>query len=171
MILYTADKQPIFVSKSNLDHLQAHDNVLPFLEEATALIHLPKNDSFYRKSICLGRVIGSNNCVSTDIISPYTPSTFATRTGRQLPTRITINHRPSPCDSVSVIAVCNNKKWQLITAYIGPLAPREPHDSYFLDHPEELAEALRFWCCHALIYEANWSNIFVSTWQDIINSN
>ena len=169
MFLRTACGHTIEVSKTCLAHLKAHSSVLPFLEEAAALIHLPKNENFYRQAICLGRVIGENNCVRTDVISPDTTNTFAIRTGREQPSRITINHRPAPCDSVSIIAVCNNSHWQLITAYIGLLAPREPHDQYFRDHPEELPESLRFWCCHALIYEVNWSNIFVSNWEDIIN--
>lgn len=166
--LTTACGRTIIINAETRSHLQAHGAILPLLEEVASLITLPSNDNFYRQELCLHRIIGQNGCVATRKITASTPSIFALRTGRHLPSRVAVGFKPVDCDTVSVLAACRQGQWHLITAYIGNLAPREPHDPYFRNHPEALPEALDFWCSHALVYEADWSNLFVSNWEMIM---
>ncbi|MBU1203422.1 hypothetical protein KKH39_05260 [Patescibacteria group bacterium] len=139
------------------------------LEEAVSKLALPTDNSgFCRQEICLGRIIGTNNCVKTPPINGLMNATFAIRSGRNVASRVVVGVKKPKCDIVSIMAYKCQGKWHLVTAYIGPLAPREPHDPSLRNDPRALAESMNFWCCHALVYDNTWSTPFTATWQQIV---
>jgi hypothetical protein len=57
--------------------------------------------------------------------------------------------------------------WQLYTSFVGPSAPREPHDRNLKDGN---ADELTFWCEHALVHENGWQEPFESTWAAVLEA-
>jgi len=71
------------------------------------------------------------------------------RPGRNGPTPM-VDRPPRPTHILTVIAGPEAEfDTYLFTAFGGPLAPREPHDSD-IESPEELAASKEFWSLHAL---------------------
>ena len=99
---------------------------------------------FVVQEVDLGRTVGQSTCVRT---GPGDVVVYAQREGRNGHTRFVKNRQAEPCAYVAVILRrLETGVYELVTAYIGRLAPREPFD------PKARQEAFTFWHSHALIW-------------------
>lgn len=88
--------------------------------------------------------VGNSTCVST---RDEDEIVYARREGREGLTRFVKNRQPMPCRCVTVILRrrCDSGAYEVMTAYIGQRAPREPC-------PKAGSEAFEFWSTHALVW-------------------
>lgn len=159
----------IHINQKARRHLTAHPETADLLEEAVSLLALPTDSSgFCRQEVCMGRIVGKNSCIKTKPINGLMNATFAIRSGRNIASRVVVGVEKPDCDIMSILAFMRDDKWFLITAYVGPLAPREPHDASLRNNPKAFEEAMDFWCCHALVHDNSWSVPFAATWRQIV---
>lgn len=149
------------------EHLLAHPEVMGLLEEARTLItDEDANSDFALSLVDFGRVIGTNNCVID-----HESRMFAYRVGRNAPTRVTITKQGTPCSTMVVIHMpdkMDTTKRFLITAFIGTLAEKEPHDKSIQTN-DELKKALEFWSSHAIVWDpTTMGKNFTSSWKEIL---
>jgi len=155
------------------EHLLAHPEVGELLEEVAGLLRLPSDGSFLATEVNLGRIIGRSGCVATTPITSSTPTLFASRVGRDKPSRVVVGELGPEVSTVVVLAFADRDvegQYVLITSFVGQLAEKEPWDRTIRSQAEA-ERALGFWSCHALAHDpAVMDNPFVSTWQEILNS-
>lgn len=164
----TANGRTIFVTPSARHHLAAHPEVSAVLEEAMLRLD-PIAGRFLRREVDLGRVLGRSGCVETRPIAFDEPALFAQRIGRQKPSRVIVGAPGPECRTVVIIAQPNPKRdgHNLMTAYVGTLAPREPWDPSL--RPSEKITSVKFWCRHALVYdESVMDPPERASWKDIL---
>ena len=116
--------------------------------------------------------MGRAGLVKTAPIKIEDRALFALRANRKLPSRvanvgelgqetsrIVVVAKPSPIDG----------QYDLITAWIGKLAEKEPWDRN-ISGRREFEDCLNFWCCSALVYDpALMWPVFESSWKDILS--
>jgi len=161
----------VFVTAETKKHLSAHPDVLEFIEEAVAKVHIPDTASLFKETISLGREIGISSLIETKPIRPDEETDFAMRVEREYPVRVSLNAKGSACDSVTLKIVFDekSKKYFLITAYIGPNTPSNPY--YTNRTSDEYKESLEFWCSHALAYDPKiMGKPFKASWNSILSA-
>lgn len=164
--LTTACKNTIEINADTVAHLVAHPEAGELLEEAIAMINLPEG-TFLMTTVEFDRVIGTNACLPAENTKVLH---FSVRSGRDVPTRVLVGQTPEPTKLFTILAFKGKDEWVLITGFVGPQAPREPHDAYFADKrdSDEFRKALEFWTSHGLCIGNDWGDIFVSTWDKVI---
>ena len=163
----------ITLTSNTLSHLEAHHNIIDFLPEAISQISFPnKEKGRIRMEIDLVTMVGKSSLLNTEQIEIYTDAFFSMRKGREGASRVVLNEKPQETSIISIVAEpLGDKRYNLISAWYGNIAPREPWDSTLLTEPEAFKESLDFWCCHALAHNPEgMDEPFESTWEEIINS-
>jgi len=141
-------KDGMFVNVS-LSHLEAHKEVLPFLEEALQKITTYKKSKIIKREVEFKNIIGVSTCVS---INENDDIIFARRIGRKYETKFVKNKKPIPCNKLTIVLKrLSEYSLILLTAYIGSIAEKEVLDPKLLPHEKE--KAINFWDSHALIYD------------------
>lgn len=167
----TACGKKIFITSETKKHLQAHSDVEEFLEEAILKIKIPDNVPYLEKAVDLGRTIGISTLVETNSIQPNRKTLFATRAGRNWPSRIACDLKGKSCNSVTLEIKFDKQanRYELSTAYIGFPCPDEP--IHFSDRTsKEFKKSLDFWCRHALVYDpSTMGKYFESTWENVLS--
>ena len=162
----------IMVPFSAQEHLRAHPEVSELLAEAIGRLSLPSGGQFLAIEVEMGRVIGRSNCVSTEPINSNELVTFASRTGRERASRVIVGVEGPETTRVSVLAFASKedeRKYVLITSFVGELAPKEPWDRSLISGSAEHQESLDFWCRHALIHQPEiMDDVFESTWDEVL---
>ncbi len=132
----------------------ADENFRYYLVAAIQRIRLPNQDPF-EIEIDFGETIGKSECVETAVITEQTVVDFAIRRGKHFPSRIVLQDAKLSVSSMTLIARrLEPKRFRLVSAYFGSLSKREPWDR---THTEtSRAEAIQYWCRHALIYSPTW---------------
>lgn len=165
----SANGKEIFVTAEIRRHLSAHPDVLEFLEEAVSKANIPEGTALFNEAISLGRKIGISICVETEKISPNEETDFSLRLEREFPSRISLESKGDPCDSVTLKIKFDQQsgKYFLETAFIGLPTPSNP---YYADRASnEYKESLDFWCSHALAYDPEiMEKPFKSSWNSIL---
>lgn len=159
-------------TKRSWAHLQAHEDVIPYLKEAVERAEIPKKAGTHILSIDMERVVGTSICVQTSMIGINDSAIFSIRNGRVHPTRVVLWGKPEPTSRICmVVDNCQHlddyedpayANTTIITAYFGVPSEREPHYN-------KRAREIQFWSSHALIYDKNtMSKPFVSTWRKVL---
>ena len=123
---------------------QLHDN--PELKQhlPLALEHIdPQGRAFFVETVDLGETIGESRCVETD---PNDQIVFAQRVGRFGLSRFVINKDAVLTSKLTVILRKGDLGYEVVTAFIGPKAEREPWDK------TADSTSTEFWRTHALIW-------------------
>ena len=172
-IYQTACGGAIHFNKETRAHLAVHQNVIEHVGEAITKISLTgKREERLRQEIDLEYVVGRSSLLTTKAIDAHTPTYFARRKGRSGASRVVLNESPKETSIISIVAEpIEEKRYNLLSAWYGKIAPREPWDSTLLTEPKAFEESLDFWCCHALVHEVDYmEDSFESTWQKVINN-
>jgi len=167
----TACNRNIVISQKAISHLEAHPGVMMVLPEAIGRARLPA-ESFVEMEVDLGRVLGRASRVRTEPCDLTTQILFASRTGRDKPSRV------APMGSIgeettSVVVIARQSRddpqtYILVTAWLGKLARREPWDP-MIKTEADYQDCLRFWCSNALIHDSEvMGEIFTSSWEEVI---
>ena len=163
----------IKLSAKTLSHIEAHCKIIDCLPEAISQISFTsKQDDRIRMEIDLVNMVGKSSLLNTEQIDIYTDAYFCMRKGREGASRVVLNEKPQVTSIISIVAEpTEEKRYNLISAWYGKIAPREPWDSTLLTEPKAFEESLGFWCCHALVHEVDFmGDSFESTWQEVINN-
>lgn len=119
----------------DIQHIgSAHGDVLPVLQET--LQRVTAIDGYQQVTVDLGRVVGLSQVVE---VGPDEPTQHIKRPGRDWPSQFALNRSPEPSSLVTIVM----EGHKVVTAWIGPAAPREPGD------PRATAEDCAWWACHA----------------------
>lgn len=161
----------LLLSEETREHLVAHAEVDDrFVQEIASKIILPQDSSFFHEEVNMGRVMGRAGRVKTESIGLDDPAWFVLRKGRVKPSRIVFDAEAPLVSTVVVMAdpTDDPNAYRLITAYIGKMSEREPHNK-FINNPAEFIQAAKFWCREALVFERKVADeIFRSTWRDVV---
>src|SRR3989338_10319687 len=169
----TQDGKIIIATKETGEHLIAHPDVSPFLEEAISKLTIndaDENVSSVSKEVDFERNIGINNLVETQEISAEDTMLFAYRKARKFSTHVVTDRIGENCSAMVVQIRFDKtiKKWFLMTAYIGH-ATNDPHEPFYISDKNqvEFKKSLEFWSHHALVYNQETMSLpFESTWKD-----
>ena len=126
-----------------------HQSAVPLLPEALARIE-SKGRNFLIEQADFGQPIGESICVAT---GPGDEIVFAKRPKRFGLTRFVKNRQAEPTSVVTLILKTADGQpgFILVTAFVGPLAEKEPWDST-IRNAEERQRSLVFWNSHALVW-------------------
>ena len=160
----------INLSDSVREHLGAHPGILGLIPEIAPRVTLPTDGSTLASQISLGRVVGQSSLINTKKIGLSETAWFAVRKNRMKASRVVPDAGPADTDLVSIIAnPIEKKSYELVTAWFGVMAPKEPWDPDLVDDPVAYEESINFWCGHALVhdpevmdepFESMWGNFF-----------
>lgn len=131
------------------EHMQAHLDVLPFIEEAITLIKF-SDDKIQKVVVDFGRIVGKTTCVTvTDNDEIY----YAIRSGRKWPSKMVKNREPEECSTMCLVIKKTKYEnvYRLITAYFGFKSEREEFDTNVTSDLEK-ERVFSFWKNKALIY-------------------
>jgi len=157
----------ILVTRGAEKHLEAHPEVSSLLAEACGRIDLPDNGSFLSTEVEMERVVGKAGRVKLSPDKAYEPALFAQRVGRRFPSRVTFDEAEDTTKVVVLARSSGLDTYELVSSWVGPLAPREPWDESL--SWSEYVESLDFWSTHALVYNpAVMSEPFTSSWGAIL---
>jgi hypothetical protein len=146
-MFFTMDGVRVVTRKDG--HLDQHSDVLPLLQEVLKKIDTGAR-SFLVGEVAMGRSVGTTSCVLT---SGEDEIVFATRVGRDGPTRFVKQRALENCSYVTVVLKKDFRAecYVVITAFVGRKAEREPWDRN-IRSAEELNASKRFWSTHALVW-------------------
>ena len=153
-------------------HLRAHPEVMPLLPEAISQLVLPRGGVRLEAEVNFKRPIGAATLIEVPYSSPSQWVTFAQRSHRVGPSRITATDSPTTIQTLVVVADASATQanhYRLVTAYIGILTPPEPWDIRLNDAAR--TDALEFWCRHAIVYNPApgvMAEMFVDTWASVL---
>lgn len=169
----TACGGTIIIPVSVQKHLLAHLDVVAHLPEAISKIRLPRDQSKIELEVEMGRVIGRGGIVATSDLSVHDRALFAVRANRKFSSHVTPPGVVG-ADSTSVVVIAKPARilgqYQLVTAWIGVRARKEPWDPNIADN-EEFEECLRFWNAHALVYDPlTMGPLVESSWDEILTA-
>ena len=169
--LKTACGGTIFVSKKVRGHLNAHQGIIDILPEVVKKIVLPSDTERLQLQVDLGRTVGKSSLLETPQTTATTPFWFAKRQGRLGPSRVIPDIGPAETSVISIIAnAITSDRYELVSAWYGGMAPKEPWDPDHADDPTAYEESINFWCSHALVHDPEvMDEPFESTWEDIVN--
>lgn len=167
----TACNGAINISQQAKHHLDAHPNVVEHLHAAIGKIHLPIHRKKFETEIDMGTFIGRAGVVKTAPIQIEDRALFALRTNRKLPSRVAnageLGDKTSRIVVVARPSLMENQ-YDLITAWIGTLAKKEPWDGSISERGD-FHESLRFWSSTALVYDpAVMRPVFESSWKEVL---
>jgi len=161
----------VVVPATTEEHLRAHADVNEVLGEALALLDL--NSGFTIAEVDLGRQVGYSGAVKTARVKENEETTWAKRVGRDIYSRV-VKATPIKASTVVLIVAKNDDVYNLVTAYIGELSPREPTDKFFergSANVELLRESVEHWRSYALVEDAevfDLSTTIEATFEEII---
>ena len=160
----------IYLTEGVSDHLKAHPGILGLIPEIVSRVTLPTDGSRLASQTSLGRVVGQTSLIGTEKIGLSETAWFAVRKNRMKASRVVPDANPVDTDLVSIIAnPVEKNSYELVTAWFGAMAPKEPWDPDLTDDPSAYEESINFWCSHALVYDPDvMDEPFESTWEDII---
>lgn len=163
----------INVSPRVKNHLQAHPQVFDLLRKAVELISLPTSMQKYEGEIDFGRVIGRSGVTRTPLLGFADYTCFAVRKNRTMPSRVApLGQVGEETTKMVVLArpTAVEKQYDLITAWIGTVAKKEPWDPS-ITSSDEFSDCLRFWSSHALVYDPDvMTPVVLSSWADVLVS-
>jgi hypothetical protein len=161
----------IILTEGVSDHLEAHPGILDLIPEIASRVILPTDGSRLARQVSLGRVVGQTSLINTKKIGLSETAWFAVRKNRMKASRVVPDASPVDTDLVSIVANPVEKdSYELITAWYGGMAPKEPWDPDHADDPTAYEESINFWCSHALVHDPEvMDEPFESTWEDIVN--
>lgn len=159
----------INLSDSVRGHLGTHPGIIGLIPEIASRVTLPTDGCRLASQIKLSRVVGQSSLINTKKIGLSDKTWFAIRKNRMKASRVVTGETPLDTNIVTIIAnpVAENR-YELVTAWFGPIAQKEPWDPDLADDPSAFEESIRFWCSHALVFstdtmlepfESNWGNI------------
>ena len=145
-------------------HPESHSHRADLNTEVIGKITLPENDTFFRTTIDMGRVIGKDHLIETHTGDQIV---YLQRGNRPGLSRMVLNRVPDNTQFVTAIfCVCREEpgtpdelvgKWILVTLFEGKPGEREPFDRAFASADKDpetakaLAKAWAFWATHALV--------------------
>lgn len=91
------------------NHMQAHLDVLPFLEEAIRLVYL-SDDKIQKVVVDFGRIVGKTTCVT---INENDEIYYAFRQGRKWKSKMVKNREPEECSTMCLVIKKQNMKTYL----------------------------------------------------------
>jgi len=161
----------IHLTDSVKEHLEAHAGILGLIPEIVSRVTLPTDGSRLASQTSLGRVVGQSSLISTKKIGLSETAWFAIRKSRMKASLVVPNASPVDTDLVSIVAnLVEKNSYELVTAWYGEFAPKEPWDPDLADDLSAYEESINFWCRHALVYDPEvMDEPFESTWEDIVN--
>ena len=163
----------IKLSNKTLSHLEAHPKIIDYLPEVIShTSFLKKQEDRIRMEIDLNKIVGKSSLINTKPINNNSDTYFSIRKGREGPSRVVFDEKPKETSIISIIVEpIDENNYNLISAWYGSIALREPWDNSLLKDNKALDKSLKFWCCHALVYEVDFmKEPFISTWEKVINS-
>jgi hypothetical protein len=152
-------------------HLQAHPDVLAHLPQAICKIQLPSDRKKIEREVQMGCVVGRGGIVKTSAIQIGDRTSFAVRANRKYPSRVA---PPGVVGAESTTIVIIAKptptkgRYELITAWVGILARKEPWDPTIASQ-DEFNDCLHFWRTTALVFDpATMSPAAESSWGETL---
>ena len=125
-------------------HIHSDETVEKYLPLTLERIDSMKRD-FIVEAIDFGEEIGVSKCVETKADDEIV---YAVRPKRRGPTRFVKNREGEPTSEFTVILKKVDQGYIVITAFVGPLAEKEPWD------PTATEASKVFWSNHALIWSS-----------------
>lgn len=173
---YYLDKNgnKIIITEKTKEHLLAHPDIIPYLEEAIQKADINTDDRFHVE-IKLDKIIGKEYCVQTKPLRGNSRALFAHRKNRLGPTRV-VYGKGYDCDTITLFGAkskYNAQEYVLFTAYIGHKADMEPWDINIKDG-ETMKNSYDFWRTHALVYDPDDPNASFTeepqekTWEQVM---
>tara|TARA_B100001964_G_C14029757_1_gene507734 strand:- start:269 stop:820 length:552 start_codon:yes stop_codon:yes gene_type:complete len=161
----------IILTEGVREHLEAHPGILDLIPEIASKVIIPTDGSRLASKISLGRVVGQSSLTNTQKIGLSETAWFAVRKNRMKASRVVPDAGPVDTDLVSIVAnPIEKKSYELVTAWFGEFAPKEPWDPDLADDPAAYEESINFWSGHALAYDPEvMDEPFETTWDEIIN--
>ena len=152
------------------EHLGAHPGILDLIPEIASKVSLPTDGSRLACQISLGRVVGQSSLIDTKKIALSEKTWFAVRKNRMKASRVVPHAVPVETEMVSIVAnPVDENTYELVTAWFGAFAPKEPWDPDLADDPSAYEESTHFWCSHALVHDPEvMGELFESTWEKIL---
>jgi hypothetical protein len=119
----------------------------------------------------MGCVIGCGGVVKTDPIKISDRALFATRSNRKFASRVAPAGAVGT-ESTTIVVIAKpaaaEAHYELITAWIGILAKKEPWDSSIASQ-DEFDDCLQFWSTTALVFDpATMGAVSESSWEEIL---
>ena len=160
----------IYLTEGVREHLEAHPGILDLIPEIASRVTLPTDGSKLARQVSFGRVVGQSSLINTKKIGLSETAWFAVRKNRMKASRVVPDAGPADTDLVSIVAnPVEKKSYELVTAWFGAMAPKEPWDPDLADDPSAYDESINFWCRHALVYDlAVMDEPFRSTWKKVL---
>jgi hypothetical protein len=160
----------IIITVKVKSHLEAHPGIHDLIPEIASRVTLPTDGSRLSCQISLGRVVGQSSLISTKKIGLSEMTWFAVRKNRMKASRVVPDAGPADTDLVSIVANPIEKdSYELVTAWFGAMAPKEPWDPDLADDPVAYEESINFWCSYALVHDlAVMDEPFRSTWETVL---
>lgn len=138
-------------------HPEGHSHRPDLDAEAISKIMLPKDNTFFRGTVDLGRVIGKDHLVETEEGDTIVYLQRGNRPGKS---RMVLKEADDTSLVTIIACVAREEegtpaelvgKWILVTLFEGEPGEREPFDHSFKNNPEGKAAAEAFWAKHALV--------------------
>ena len=160
----------IVLTEGVSEHLEAHLGILDIIPEISSRVTLPTDGSRLSCQISLGRVVGQSSLINTKKIGLSETAWFAIRKNRMKASRVVPDAAPVDTEIVSIVANPVEKNtYELVTAWFGSFAPKEPWDPDLADDPSAYKASINFWCNHALVHDlAVMDEPFRSTWEKVL---
>jgi len=160
----------IYLTEGVREHLKAHPGIIDLIPEIASRVTLPTDSSRLARQVSLGRVVGQSSLLNTKKIGLSETAWFAVRKNRMKASRVGPDAGPADTDLVSIVAnPVEKKSYELVTAWFGAMAPKEPWDPDLADDPSAYDESINFWCRHALVYDPElMRKPFRSSWNNIL---
>lgn len=160
----------IFVNDETWKHLEAHPGILDLIPEIASKVTLPTDGSKLACQTSLGRAVGHSSLIKTQKIGLSETAWFSIRKNRMKASRAVPGAAPVDTDLVSIVANPVEKdSYELVTAWFGAMAPKEPWDPDLADDLRAYEESINFWCSHALVHDlAVMDEPFRSTWEKVL---
>ena len=157
----------IFITDDVSEHLKAHPGIIDLIPEIAFRVTLPTDGSRLARHVSFGRVVGQSSLINTKKIGLSETAWFAVRKNRKKASRVVPDAGLVDTDLVSIVANPVEKdSYELVTAWFGEFAPKEPWDPDLTDDTTAYEESINFWCSHALVHDpAVMDESFKSTWE------
>ncbi len=149
-VIHLRIKDAVFIY--NESHFKQHPAVLANIPEALEKVvdqlQSYKDDSFIKKTVDLNKVIGKREAIE---LKGNEEVYYAQRMGRRTLTKFVRGVEAEDCSCITfIVSKVNDKKFRLITAYIGYSAEKEPLDPA-IKTEEEFNRAKEYWSKTAMI--------------------
>ena len=160
----------IHLKDSVKEHLEAHAGILGLIPVIASRVILPIDGGRLTCQISLERVVGQSSLIETRKIGLSETAWFAIRKNRMKASRVVPDAAPVDTEIVSIVSNPVEKNtYELVTAWFGSFAPKEPWDSDLADDTSAYEESINIWCRHALVHDlAVMDEPFESTWKKVL---